>query len=220
MKRTHEDAEKTRLSIVDAALKVFLEMGYSRAKISDICRVANVTRGAVYWYFRNKEDILLYLADSMAHEIEQKVNESFEQGTTNFEKTEILIKNLCFWVLENETVRNKRKVLISTFLNGELSLTEEMLFSKIMNKKIHPAEPEYIDHIVEKTCRAFGIKAETQEKKDEIYESFLAISSFVEGLVWEISRCPQRMDKKIVNNLIDRFLKGYFYSYKNILEER
>ena len=89
MKRTHEDAEKTRLSIVDAALKVFLEMGYSRAKISDICRVANVTRGAVYWYFRNKEDILLYLADSLAHEIEQKINESFEQGTTNFEKTEI-----------------------------------------------------------------------------------------------------------------------------------
>lgn len=54
MKRTAEEAAKTRQDILDAALTVFSEKGYSAARLQDIASVAGVTRGAVYHHFDNK----------------------------------------------------------------------------------------------------------------------------------------------------------------------
>lgn len=45
--------------ILEAAIKVFAEVGYHKAKISKIAEVAGVATGSVYVYFEDKEDILL-----------------------------------------------------------------------------------------------------------------------------------------------------------------
>ena len=44
--------------IQEAAIKIFAEYGYFNAKISKIAEVAGVAIGSVYVYFKNKEDIL------------------------------------------------------------------------------------------------------------------------------------------------------------------
>ena len=44
--------------IQEAAIKIFEEYGYFNAKISKIAEVAGVAIGSVYVYFKNKEDIL------------------------------------------------------------------------------------------------------------------------------------------------------------------
>ncbi len=51
--------------ILEAAVKVFAEYGYHKAKISKVAEVANVATGSVYVYFRNKEDILLKIFDNL-----------------------------------------------------------------------------------------------------------------------------------------------------------
>jgi TetR/AcrR family fatty acid metabolism transcriptional regulator len=45
-------------SIIDAALKVFGEKGYSNATISEIARKAGVSEATIYEYFGSKEDLL------------------------------------------------------------------------------------------------------------------------------------------------------------------
>lgn len=57
VRKTKEDAELTRQSIIDAARKVFLARGVSRSTLEHIATQADVTRGAVYWHFKNKTDI-------------------------------------------------------------------------------------------------------------------------------------------------------------------
>ncbi|QQS40402.1 MAG: TetR family transcriptional regulator [Acidobacteriota bacterium] len=57
MRRTKEQAIETREKLLDAALDVFLAKGYSAATLQDIADFANLTRGAVYWHFKGKEDI-------------------------------------------------------------------------------------------------------------------------------------------------------------------
>ena len=47
VKKTKEDAEKTRNSIIDAARTVFLQRGVSRSSLEQIASKAGVTRGAV-----------------------------------------------------------------------------------------------------------------------------------------------------------------------------
>lgn len=54
MKRTAEEAAKTRADLLDAALTVFSQKGYSAARLQDIATAAGVTRGAVYHHFKNK----------------------------------------------------------------------------------------------------------------------------------------------------------------------
>ncbi|MEQ5843468.1 hypothetical protein BWP39_31160 [Paraburkholderia acidicola] len=54
MKRTRKHALDTRAQILDAAERVFMQRGVSRASLSDVAEAAGVTRGAVYGHFRNK----------------------------------------------------------------------------------------------------------------------------------------------------------------------
>ena len=51
MRRTKSEAEQTRNSILDAALTLFDEQGYTQTTLSSIARQAGVTRGAIYWHF-------------------------------------------------------------------------------------------------------------------------------------------------------------------------
>lgn len=57
VRRTKKDAELTRQSIINAAREVFLVRGVSRTTMDHIATQANVTRGAIYWYFNNKKEL-------------------------------------------------------------------------------------------------------------------------------------------------------------------
>lgn len=57
-RKTREDALITREGILDAAEDCLLEHGYARTSLEAIAKGAGVTRGAVYWHFRNKAEVL------------------------------------------------------------------------------------------------------------------------------------------------------------------
>jgi len=54
MKRTREQAAATRAVIINAAQQAFYENGAAHTSLDDVARRAGVTRGAIYWHFRNK----------------------------------------------------------------------------------------------------------------------------------------------------------------------
>ena len=58
VRRTKEEAFETRESILDAAEQCFHAKGVSRTSLSDIAQAAGVTRGAIYWHFHDKADLL------------------------------------------------------------------------------------------------------------------------------------------------------------------
>jgi len=57
MRRTKEDAQHTRESLLDAAEQLFAERGVSKTSLQDIAKAAGVTRGAVYWHFADKAEL-------------------------------------------------------------------------------------------------------------------------------------------------------------------
>jgi TetR/AcrR family acrAB operon transcriptional repressor len=65
VRKTKEDAELTRQQIIDAAREVFLMRGVSRSTLEHIAAQASVTRGAVYWHFKNKTEIFHALRDQV-----------------------------------------------------------------------------------------------------------------------------------------------------------
>ncbi|MDY0055718.1 MAG: TetR family transcriptional regulator [Methyloversatilis sp.] len=57
VRRTKEEAEATRVQLLDAAERCFREKGVASTTLDDIAKSAGHTRGAVYWHFENKADI-------------------------------------------------------------------------------------------------------------------------------------------------------------------
>ena len=58
MRKTLEDKKLTETSLLKSALTLFLEDGYSKVTIAQISEHSNLTRGAFYWHFTSKEEIL------------------------------------------------------------------------------------------------------------------------------------------------------------------
>ena len=56
-RRTKDEAVETRNQILDAAEQVFSTRGVSRTSLADIAEAAEVTRGAIYWHFKDKADL-------------------------------------------------------------------------------------------------------------------------------------------------------------------
>ena len=56
--RRERRPEERPQELLDAALAVFAERGYGNARIDDVAEAAGVTKGAVYHYFANKEELL------------------------------------------------------------------------------------------------------------------------------------------------------------------
>ena len=77
VRKTREDALKTRQSIMDVAKKIFSERGYEKTNLTDIAEAANVTRGAIYWYFKNKDELFIDLCKELEHK-ENNVFHSIE----------------------------------------------------------------------------------------------------------------------------------------------
>lgn len=57
MRRTKEDAAKTRQAVVDAALRLFSQRGYSGTTFRAIADEAGCSRGPIYWHFANKQEL-------------------------------------------------------------------------------------------------------------------------------------------------------------------
>jgi AcrR family transcriptional regulator len=55
--------------ILDAALHVFAARGYAASRIDDVAAAAGVTKGTIYYYFENKDDLLVKLIAGHDREI-------------------------------------------------------------------------------------------------------------------------------------------------------
>lgn len=65
-RRTKAKAEQTRLRIIDAARRVFHQRGVSHTTLEQIAVAAGVTRGAVYWHFRNKTELFVAMRERVS----------------------------------------------------------------------------------------------------------------------------------------------------------
>jgi TetR/AcrR family acrAB operon transcriptional repressor len=66
MRRTKEDAAKTREAIVTAALACFERHGIAQSTIGQIAAEAGVTKGAIYHHFSNKREIFRALRQQVS----------------------------------------------------------------------------------------------------------------------------------------------------------
>ncbi|MDL4863083.1 TetR family transcriptional regulator [Halomonas elongata] len=84
-RRTKAEAEATREALLDAAEEVFFEKGVACTSLEQIARQAGMTRGAVYWHFRNKADLFRAMLDRVRMPFEELVAETAPSNASPLE---------------------------------------------------------------------------------------------------------------------------------------
>ena len=57
-RKTKEEAEKTYQALLEAAVELFVDQGVATTTLNQISKKAGVTRGAFYWHFSDKSDVI------------------------------------------------------------------------------------------------------------------------------------------------------------------
>lgn len=103
MKRTKTEAHITRNYIIDKAVELFLKRGFSATTLDEIAIRANVTRGAIYWHFKDKLDILNELIDVEHQKLTKLLDELFAEDIDPFAKMENIISRIVIHFFNNKS---------------------------------------------------------------------------------------------------------------------
>lgn len=127
-RRTKAEALETREQIIDAAECVFHEKGVSRTSLNDIAQQAGVTRGAIYWHFKNKHDVFIAMMNRLRLPMEALGDRAVDPNETDplGKFREFLIYVLC------ETARDpgRRRVFEIMFHKCEFTAETDPLMSR------------------------------------------------------------------------------------------
>ncbi|TQE40091.1 TetR/AcrR family transcriptional regulator [Streptomyces ipomoeae] len=80
----------TRQRIQDVALELFAEQGYEKTSLREIAERLEVTKAALYYHFKTKEDILVSLFEDLRRPIDELIEWADTQPRTLDTKREIL----------------------------------------------------------------------------------------------------------------------------------
>lgn len=75
--------------IADAALSCFLSTGYGGTSVDDIVKASGMSKGGIYWHFKSKEEIFLYLAQKWLNDSERELQDLL---TGNYSAVEKLVR--------------------------------------------------------------------------------------------------------------------------------
>jgi len=121
MRRTKEQAEQTRTSILASAEVLFLEKGVAHTSLEHIAKHAGVTRGAVYWHFQNKAHLFHDMLSQVRLPPEQLTSRLQEDQANGLQSLHALCVEGIAGIAQDE---QKRRIF--TILLHRCEFTEEL----------------------------------------------------------------------------------------------
>ena len=113
-------------TIMESASRLFFESGYQESSMDDIAREIGVTKGTLYLYFKNKEELLYEVCrrntNLLEDNLDKMVTEDILESAKSFFKAELeLPEHLRFhWIFAlGEINKNQRvrKILLESYEN-------------------------------------------------------------------------------------------------------
>lgn len=206
-RRTKEEALETRSRIMDAAVEVFFEKGVANATLSDIAMQADVTRGAIYWHFKNKLDVFEALHEQLQLSF---VDTILADLRTDHPRPLQQLESLCADLLIDLQVnQNKFKVLSILFLKCDYA-GEMAPFLQLQNAR----KKESVELFREYFTRA---KVHKHLAADvDVLVLSMALMSYITGVLVDYLRDSRAMN---MHELAPKFM-GIFFRNLGVCEPR
>lgn len=154
-RKTKQQALETRQHILDVALRLFSQKGVSATSLADIAHAAGVTRGAIYWHFRNKSDLfneIWELSESDIGDLEIEYRAKFPGDPLS------ALRELLVYILE-ATVTEERRRLMMEIIFHKCEFVGEMIAVQQAQRSLYMEGYERIESTLN-LCRAAGMLPE------------------------------------------------------------
>ncbi len=127
VRKTKEETLATRNHLLDAAEAVFYKKGYAHTTLMDVAKHIGMTRGAVYWHFKNKVDLFEAMVDRVRTPIDALAEEPADENEPDpLNKMRDFSIKLLKDVIHDEQKRRVFTILFHRFeINGEVAELEE-----------------------------------------------------------------------------------------------
>ena len=191
-------AEATRLTILQKAFELIYVKGYQTTSIDDILATTQVTKGAFYYHFKNKDEMGIAIIDEL---IKPTLTDSFMEPLQKDENPLTAIYNLMHHLLmENEFLKVEYGCPAGNF-------TQEMTpwnadFSKVLNQ------------ITQQWTKVMTAALEKGKEKGFVRKEVHAeqVTMFVMSGYWGIRNFGKLENSKKVYLLYLKELKNYLNS--------
>lgn len=100
-----------RDQILDGAWRVFMEQGFDTATMNSICKAAGVSKGTLYVYFENKEDLFVALVETRREAFFETLQAGLSGAGTVTERLEACARALTQKLTSDEVIRLQRIVV-------------------------------------------------------------------------------------------------------------
>jgi len=199
MKKTKEEAAQTRKAVLEAAVKTFSTKGFSGTNLADVAKEAGMTRGAIYWHFKNKYELLEAVIRQTHERMKVRVDKVFASSLSPLNKARQLLHEFFLIVSEED----------------ELSVIEELVVFKSETRKelqrFYKAHMEKVREMRELMTGLIreGIEIGEIDSRLDPETAALAWISYIGGvkLVWSSGIAPFSI-RKSAESLADIFING------------
>ena len=131
--RRQREREHRLKTILKAAGTLFAEEGYHRTGMERIADEAEVSVGTVYFYFKNKEDLLVQLLDRTGYELRNLLGDAFRNADGTLEG----FRNADRVFFEDFCPRNPEKIALifreSAGQSAEVEAHRKQIFTKLID---------------------------------------------------------------------------------------
>lgn len=187
MRKTKTEALKTREHLMLAALETFYLKGVSRASLNEIAQNAGVTRGALYWHFKNKEDLFDALFHRLCDEARMHLENDLNNESADMrESMHASLLNM-FQRMENDPVHYK-------FCNILFLKCEHTEQNQTITRIIHKYQTMW--HELLSAVLAQCIKQKSLPENLDIPAAVLYLKASIDGLLYQWLIHPEHIDLK------------------------
>ncbi|WEG18906.1 TetR/AcrR family transcriptional regulator [Alkalihalophilus pseudofirmus] len=139
------NSEDTKKLIEDKATKMFELKGYSATSISDIKTETQLSKGTVYYHFKNKEELYLYCLKQALNKFINEWKKGMVREKSATDKL-YLWAHLCSLELHNPLIKtipeymvstNKDQIFVVKLLKPELDVLTEIIQEGIEKKEFN-----------------------------------------------------------------------------------
>lgn len=130
-RKTPEEAAATREALIDAAEQVFLEKGVSQATLADVATQAGMTRGAIYWHFKNKADLMYAMFERVQLPLEALSGVCIDEKSPD--PLEAIRRHCVRALIETARDERRRRVFTILFQRFEMDARDEQFVARIRN---------------------------------------------------------------------------------------
>jgi len=129
---------RRKKQIMDAAQSIVVKKGYDQSRMDDIVKIAQLSKGAIYWYYKSKKDVYLSLIDYWFNEYSEGILENFNDS----DRASMQLKSLFnYFVDQFEKNPDTFKIMVEFWRTAGLD--------QDFNDKLQEIYSQFLEYIID-----------------------------------------------------------------------